>query len=153
MSLHVVLLSPQIPQNTGNISRLCAATGTHLHLVGTLGFSLSDKYLKRAGLDYWPHVKLHLHDTLDEALSEAPSGGVAYYSSHGTQRYDQFTPPGGEAWLVFGREADGLPADVLADHAGDTYKIPIRPVVRSLNLANAVAIVLYDALRQVGFPS
>ncbi len=153
MALHVVLVTPQIPQNTGNISRLCAGTGTHLHLVGELGFSLSDRYLKRAGLDYWPHVSLHLHDTLDEALAGVPVGAIACYSSRAEALYTEFSPVDGEAWLVFGREADGLPAEVLAEHAGRTYKIPILPVVRSLNLSNAVAIVVYDALRQVGFPS
>lgn len=152
MSLHVVLVTPQIPQNTGSISRLCAGTGTHLHLVGELGFSLSDRYLKRAGLDYWPHVKLHLHDTLAEALAEAPEDSIAYYSARAQRRYDEFAPVDGEAWLVFGREADGLPAAVLEAHAAATYRIPILPTVRSLNLANAVSIVLYDALRQTGFP-
>jgi tRNA (cytidine/uridine-2'-O-)-methyltransferase len=148
--LHVVLVKPQIPQNTGSISRLCAATATHLHLVGELGFSLADRYLKRAGLDYWPHVLLHRHATLDDCLAGAAPEQVAFYSSHGKAVYTAFRPPT-DAWFVFGREADGLPADLLAKETDRTYSIPILPVVRSLNLANAVSIVLYDALSQRGF--
>ncbi len=148
--MHIVLVTPQIPQNTGSISRLCAATSTHLHLVGKLGFSLEDKYLRRAGLDYWPHVKLHLHDTLDDVLAEAGPDSVAFYSSHGVRPYTDFTPSG-DPWLVFGREADGLPKDVLATHAAQTYTIPILPAVRSLNLANACSIVLYEHLRRRRF--
>ncbi|MEZ4268877.1 MAG: tRNA (cytidine(34)-2'-O)-methyltransferase [Myxococcota bacterium] len=148
--LHVVLVNPQIPQNTGSISRLCAATATHLHLVGELGFSLADRYLKRAGLDYWPHVLLHRHATLDECLAPAGLDQVAFYSSHGKAVYTAFRPTG-DAWFVFGREADGLPPDLLAKETERTYSIPILPVVRSLNLANAVSIVLYDALSTRGF--
>jgi tRNA (cytidine/uridine-2'-O-)-methyltransferase len=149
-ALHVVLVNPQIPQNTGSISRLCAATATHLHLVGELGFSLADRYLKRAGLDYWPHVLLHRHATLDECLAGAAPEAVALYSSHSTKRYTAFRPPA-DAWFVFGREADGLPPELLAREHDRTYAIPILPVVRSLNLANAVSIVLYDALSQRDF--
>ncbi|MCB9728121.1 MAG: tRNA (cytidine(34)-2'-O)-methyltransferase [Deltaproteobacteria bacterium] len=149
--MHVVLVTPQIPQNTGSISRLCAATGTHLHLVGELGFSLADRYLKRAGLDYWPHVLLHRHETLDECLASADPASVAFYSSHATSLYTDFAPPA-DPWMVFGREADGLPKELLARESARTYSIPILPVVRSLNLANAVSIVLYEALRQRGFP-
>ena len=147
---HVVLVTPQIPQNTGNIARLCAATSSTLHLVGELGFSLEDRYLKRAGLDFWPHVKLQVHDTLAQALGPARPDEVAFYSSHATQLYTEFEPDT-DAWFVFGREADGLPRDVLEREASRTYWIPITSKVRSLNLANSVAVVLYDALRRQGF--
>jgi len=148
--VHVVLVTPQIPQNTGSVSRLCAGTGTHLHLVGELGFSLENKYLRRAGLDYWPHVKLHRHDSLADALSDADPDDVAFFSSHATRPYTDFTPPG-DPWLVFGREADGLPDELLAAEVDRTYLIPILPTVRSLNLANAASVVLYDLLRRRDF--
>ena len=148
--MHIVLVRPQIPPNTGNISRLCAGTGAHLHLVGELGFSLEDKYLRRAGLDYWPHVKLHRHDTLEEALEGVPQEDVAFFSSHATRRYTEFSPAG-EPWRVFGRETEGLPSALLATESSRAYLIPILPTVRSLNLANACSVVLYDQLRRRDF--
>ena len=148
--MHIVLVTPQIPGNTGAISRLCAATDTDLHLVGELGFSLEDRYLKRAGLDYWPSVKLHRHATLEEALDGVPPAHVAFYSSHATRLYTEFEAPE-EAWLVFGREADGLPRDLLAANLDRAYLIPITDNVRSLNLACAASVVLYDALARHGF--
>ena len=148
--MHIVLLNPQIPQNTGNISRLCAGTGTHLHLVGELGFSLEDKYLRRAGLDYWPHVKLHLHDTLEDTLAGVDPADIAYYSTHATQCYAEFEPSA-DPWLVFGCETKGLPKPLLAAATGQVFKIPILPAVRSLNLANACAIALYDQLKRQQF--
>lgn len=147
---HIVLVRPQIPQNTGNISRLCAGTGTHLHLVGELGFSLDEKQVRRAGLDYWPHVKLHLHDTLEEALADADPQDVAFFSTHATTPYTAFQPSG-DAWMVFGRETEGLPKDLLAAESERAYTIPILPVVRSLNLANACSVALYEVLRQRSF--
>ncbi|MGM0577711.1 MAG: tRNA (cytidine(34)-2'-O)-methyltransferase [Myxococcota bacterium] len=149
--LHVVLVTPQIPQNTGNISRLTAGTGATLHLVGELGFSLEDRYLKRAGLDYWPHVRLERHATLEECLADAPPEAVAFYSTHAERLYTEFDPPE-EAWFVFGREADGLPDEVLEAERARSYRIPVAPYVRSLNLSNAVAVVLYEAFRRRGFP-
>ncbi len=149
--MNIVLVTPQIPQNTGSISRLCAATDTVLHLVGELGFSLEDRYLKRAGLDYWPHVQLRRHETLEDALAGADPGQVAFYSSHATKLYTEF-PAGPDAWFVFGREADGLPPEVLDANRERSYLIPITGNVRSLNLSNAVSIVLYEALRVNGFP-
>ena len=149
--VHVVLVHPQIPQNTGNIARLCAGTNTELHLVGELGFSLEDRYLKRAGLDYWPHVRLHLHETLDEALANAGPRDVGLYSSHAQRSYLEFEPEG-DPWMVFGREADGLPTDVLQANQHRTYKVPINANVRSLNLGNCCAVVLYEVLRRRGLP-
>lgn len=149
--MHVVLVAPQIPQNTGNISRLCAGTDTHLHLVKPLGFSLEDRYLKRAGLDYWPHVKLHIHESLSEALAGACPEDVAFMSTHATKHYTEFKPPG-DAWIVFGRETAGLSSDVKEQEQSRLYKIPINTNVRSLNLANSVAVVMYEVLRQRDFP-
>jgi tRNA (cytidine/uridine-2'-O-)-methyltransferase len=148
--MHVVLYEPQIPQNTGNIARLCAGTLVDLHLVGQLGFSLSDRYLKRAGLDYWPHVKLHLHDSLDEVLNLTGPENVAFYSTHATQSYDTFDPPG-DPFFVFGRETSGLPDELHTNDAERFYTIPTTEHIRSLNLANSVAIVVYEGLRKKGF--
>ena len=149
--MHVVLVSPQIPPNTGNIARLCAGTDTQLHLVKPLGFSLEDRYLKRAGLDYWPHVKLHVHENLEEVLALAEDQPMAFYSTHAQQPYTGFTAHE-DAWLVFGRETSGLGKQSRARFAEHLFRIPITTNVRSLNLANSVAIVLYDALRQLDFP-
>ena len=148
--MHIVLVRPQIPPNTGNIARLCAGTWTDLHLVGELGFSLEDKYVRRAGLDYWPHVKLHRHDTLDEVLEGVAPEDVAFFSSHATRPYTEFSPKGAP-WMVFGRETEGLGAELLTREQARSYLIPILPTVRSLNLANACSVVLYDQLRRTGF--
>ena len=148
--MHIVLDRPQIPPNTGNISRLCAGTGAHLHLVGELGFSLDEKRLRRAGLDYWPHVSLHQHETLEEALAGVPYEDVAFFSSHATRPYSEFSPKG-TPWMVFGRETEGLGPELLEREKKRAFLIPILPTVRSLNLSNACAIVLYDQLRRGGF--
>ena len=147
---HIVLIEPEIPPNTGNIGRLCAATGAHLHLVGKLGFSLDDKHLKRAGLDYWPKVKLHRWESLQQLPQKFPGGRFWFTSKKATQSYTNtdFTP--GD-FFVFGKETLGLPEDLLAAEADRTLLIPIfSPAVRSLNLANSAAIILYEALRQTG---
>ena len=151
MPVHVVLFQPQIPQNTGNISRLCAGTDTHLHLIKPLGFSLDDRYLKRAGLDYWPHVKLHVHDCLDDAIGDVPFHHVAMLSRHAVQPYTAFEPPP-EPWLVFGRETTGLSTVKTEADQSRLYRIPINAKVRSFNLANSVAIMLFESLRKLGFP-
>lgn len=149
--MHVVLVNPLIPQNTGNIARLCAGTDTDLHLVGELGFSLEDRYLKRAGLDYWPAVKLHRHDSFEALVAAHQPEDLALFSSRATRPYTEFAPRA-EPWFVFGAETTGLPPALRDAHPDALYKIPITTHVRSLNLANSVAIVLYDALRQRGFP-
>jgi tRNA (cytidine/uridine-2'-O-)-methyltransferase len=147
---HIVLIEPEIPPNTGNIARLCGATGTILHLVGKLGFSLEDRYLRRAGLDYWDAVDIRLWDSLDQLSRAFPEGRWWYTSKTAQKSYiDAEFRPGD--LLVFGKETQGLPASLLAAHIDQTIRIPIfSPIVRSLNLSTSAGIVLYEALRQAG---
>ena len=152
-AFHVVLVRPEIPQNTGSIARLAAATKTRLHLVGPLGFSLEDRYLKRAGLDYWPLVDLRTYagwGDFDALFDSAHSRRFKYFSTHAEKSYlDADYQPGD--FLVFGSETKGLGAEFLSTRREASYRIPIfEPGVRSLNLANAVSIVVYEALRQMG---
>ena len=149
--IHIVLVEPEIPQNTGNIARTCAATGSRLHLVEPLGFSLSDRYLKRAGLDYWPLVNVSVHPSLSAAEEALPGIPLYYLSVCGARAYDEIAYPADVA-LVFGRESRGLPRGLLAENAERCLRIPMIPEARSLNLSNSVAIVCYEALRQRGFP-
>jgi tRNA (cytidine/uridine-2'-O-)-methyltransferase len=150
--LHVVLVHPEIPPNTGSIARLCAATGVALHLVRPLGFSLEDRYLKRAGLDYWPHVDLHVHDSWDEALASVVPRTLVCFSARARLSYvDAPLASAPPTLLVFGSETGGLPPAILAAHREQTFRIPIlTPHVRSLNLSNAVSVVVYESLRQRG---
>jgi len=149
-ALHVVLVRPEIPQNTGSIARLVAATKSRLHLIGPLGFSLEDRYLKRAGLDYWPLVDLRTYAGWDQFASARPPASFKFFSTHAVQSYLDAAYKRGD-YLVFGNETQGLGTDFLHDRKERTYRIPIfEPGVRSLNLANAVAIVVYEALRQQG---
>lgn len=150
VSLEVVLVAPEIPPNTGSIARLCAATGLRLHLVRPLGFSLDDRYLRRAGLDYWPHVDLVVHEDWSSFARERGGARMHFFSTHATRSYTRVAYAVGD-FLVFGSESTGLPRDVLEQHRAATYVIPIsNPHVRSLNLSNAVSIVVYEALRQLG---
>jgi tRNA (cytidine/uridine-2'-O-)-methyltransferase len=148
---HIVLVRPEIPQNTGSIARLVAATKTRLHLVGPLGFSLEDRYLKRAGLDYWPLVDLRTYvewPDFDKIHHSENAANFKYFSARADQSYLEADYAPGD-FLVFGSETKGLGADFLSARSAGTYRIPIfEPGVRSLNLANAVSIVLYEALRQ-----
>jgi len=147
---HIVLVEPEIPPNTGNIARLCGATGTVLHLVGKLGFSLDDKHLRRAGLDYWEAVDVRRWETL-EALQRTFAGERFWYTSKkaGRAYVEADFAPGD--FIVFGRETSGLPEALLAAHPERALRIPIfSPVVRSLNLSTCAGIVLYEALRQSG---
>jgi tRNA (cytidine/uridine-2'-O-)-methyltransferase len=147
---NVVLVRPEIPQNTGSIARLTAAAKVRLHLVGPLGFSLADRYLKRAGLDYWPYVDFTTYTGWEE-FADAHRHAEAlfkYFSVHTARNYHQAAYERGD-FLIFGSETKGLGADFLAPRQATTYRIPIfEPGVRSLNLANAVSIVLYEGLRQ-----
>jgi tRNA (cytidine/uridine-2'-O-)-methyltransferase len=146
---HVVLYEPEIPANTGNIGRLCVATGAALHLVGRLGFRLDDRHLRRAGLDYWPDVQVERHDSLAELEARHPADRLFCFSARATRPYTEVRFQAGDVF-VFGGETKGLPPEALARHAERALLIPIPTgKVRSLNLANAVGIVLYEALRQV----
>ena len=148
--LHVVLVEPEIPPNTGNIGRLCLAVGAHLHLVKPLGFSIDDKMLKRAGLDYWHEVKVTLWDTFRE-LQEAQSREARWFflTTKTKRAYWDAEFRAGD-FLVFGRETKGLPESLLAENEPRCLTIPMAPQTRSLNLATAAGIVLYEAMRQVG---
>ena len=146
---HIVLVEPEIPANTGNIGRLCVAADTTLHIVGRPGFHLDDRSVRRAGLDYWEHVRLERHDDLAAFEASHPHERLFCFSAHASELYTRIDYRAGDA-LVFGSESRGLPPEVLARHAGRVFLIPIPTgKVRSLNLANAVGIVLYEALRQV----
>lgn len=151
MALHIVLVNPEIPQNTGNIARSCAATGAELHLIEPLGFSLSDKYLKRAGLDYWHLMTYHTYPDMEDFLCKHPGARMHFASTKAPRGYHQAQYEDGD-FLVFGCETRGLPETLLERVYDRCVRIPMRPEARSLNLSNAVAVVLYEALRQTGFP-
>ena len=145
---HIVLVEPEIPPNTGNISRLCVGTGAVLHLVGKLGFEITDREVKRAGLDHWKHLDLRRHEDL-AALEETHGGRrFLYFSKHGKKPYTEARFMPGD-FLVFGSETRGLPREVVAQNQDITFYIPTTPLVRSLNLSNACAVVLYEAIRQI----
>ena len=151
MAFHIVLVEPEIPANTGNISRTCAATGTHLHLVRPLGFSTDDKLLKRAGLDYWHAVKLEYHDSFDELVAKYPDARFFFATTKASKVYSEVTFKDGD-FLVFGKETKGLSMDILNRYPDSWIRMPMGEEVRSLNLSNSVAIILYEGLRQHGFP-
>lgn len=149
MTLSVALIEPQIPPNTGNIARLCAATGTSLHLIGPLGFSLEDEQMRRAGLDYWEDVDLWVHPGWRAFREAVRRDRCFYFSSHGTRSYldAPYTP---NAVLLFGNETAGMPERIREKHPDRVFRIPMLPAVRSLNLATAVSVVVYEAARQLG---
>ena len=149
--IHIVLYEPEIPQNTGNIARTCAATGAKLHLIEPLGFELSDKYLKRAGLDYWHMMTYEVHASWEAFRAACPDAALHFATTKAPRDYcgARYGP---DDFLVFGRETKGLDEDLLAANYARCVRIPMRPDARSLNLSNSVAIVLYEALRQQGFP-
>lgn len=155
MALHIVLVEPEIPPNTGNIARSCAATGSVLHLVKPLGFSIDDRSLKRAGLDYWPFVKLQVHESLEAFLEEYKSRRERMFlaTTKGQKRYTQIRFRD-EDMILFGRETAGLPRELIADNAERSIRIPLSEDtrLRSLNLSNSVSIILFEALRQMEFP-
>ena len=150
--LHLALVEPEIPPNTGNVARLCAATGCALHLVEPLGFRIDDRELKRAGLDYWHAVTLVVHPSLDAFLESTASLGRWFFSTHATKRYDE-ARFAREDVLVFGKETKGLPKELMARFPERSLRIPMREgPVRSINLSTAAGIVTYAALSQLGFP-
>ena len=154
MKVNVVMVEPEIPQNTGNIARTCAATGTKLHLVHPLGFSVSEKAVKRAGLDYWDKVEIEEHDSLEKFLEKYPPEENNMFFSTTKGKHVYFEPDYSkmdEIFLLFGKETKGLPEDLLKKYIDKTIRIPMRKTLRSLNLSNSVAIVLYDVSRQKNF--
>lgn len=153
MALHVVLVNPEIPPNTGNIARTCAATGCVLHLVKPLGFDISEKAVRRAGLDYWEHVEINVHVSLDEFMEKYQGHRMFLSTTKGMHRYDEIEFED-EDIILFGRETAGLPKEFIEAHKENAIRIPMsaKTELRSLNLSNAVAIVVFEALRQLEFP-
>lgn len=147
--LNIVLVEPQIPENTGNIARTCAVTGARLHLVRPLGFEVTDKHLKRAGLDYWHLLDITYYDNLDDFFAKN-SGPFFYFTSKGRHRHTDVSYPDG-SYLVFGREDAGLPERLLFENPDHCVRMPMRKGVRCLNISNSVAIGVYEALRQWDF--
>src|SRR5690606_26361350 len=152
MAFHIVLVEPEIPANTGNIARTCAATGAHLHLVRPLGFSTDDKQLKRAGLDYWQAVHNKYHDSFAELQKKYSDATFYYDNTKGKKYYSEFTYKDGD-FLVFGKETKGLPEELIQENLDTCIKMPMTDAVRSLNLSNTVCAILYEALRQNSFPN
>lgn len=149
--LNVVLVEPEIPQNTGNIARTCAATGSVLHLVGPLGFSIEDKYLKRAGLDYWFLLDIRYYEDFVEFETKNHGGKMYFFTTKAKKCYTDVNFETG-SYLVFGKETAGLPIEILTKYPDECIRIPMVEDARSLNLSNSVAITVYEALRQIGFP-
>lgn len=154
MRINVVLVEPEIPQNTGNIARTCAATGAKLHLVGPLGFSISDKYVKRAGLDYWDKLEIEEHISFNKFLEKykPEENNMFFVTTKGKQVYsDDVFGDLADVFVLFGKETKGLPEDILQKHIDKTIRIPMKEHLRSLNLSNSVAIIVYEILRQNDF--
>ncbi|MEE1060581.1 MAG: tRNA (uridine(34)/cytosine(34)/5-carboxymethylaminomethyluridine(34)-2'-O)-methyltransferase TrmL [Ruminococcus sp.] len=149
--LNIVLVEPEIPQNTGNIARTCAATGASLHLVRPLGFSVSDKSLKRAGLDYWHMLDITYYDDLNDFFEKTKGGKYFYFSTKATHRHSDIEYPD-NCYIVFGKETKGLPEELLLKNPETTVRIPMLEDARSLNLSNSVAIAVYEILRQWDYP-
>lgn len=149
----IVLYQPEIPPNTGNVARTCAATGTPLHLIEPLGFDLSNRHTQRAGLDYWRHLSLHVHPNWDDFAAKQQGAVFAFLETSGAEMYHTIpTPqPGDTVALVFGKETTGIPPEILARYPSQVYRIPMEREIRSLNLSNSVALVLFDLLRRSGF--
>ncbi|MEH6763170.1 tRNA (cytidine(34)-2'-O)-methyltransferase [Aequorivita antarctica] len=149
MAFNIVLFEPEIPMNTGNIGRLSLASGSKLHLVKPFGFEINDTRLKRAGLDYWKHITLFIYESIDDFYEKNKGKHFAYFSSHGTHDYCAIDYKD-DMFLIFGKESVGLPENIVAENADLVYNIPIySPHIRSLNLANAVSIVVYEGIRNI----
>lgn len=149
--IDIILVEPEIPANTGNISRTCAVTGARLHLIEPLGFDISDKYLKRAGLDYWDKLSVFVYKNLDEYFEKNGDENLFLATTKAPQSYHQ-ADFSGEVKLMFGKETAGLPMELLEKYKDRCIRIPMRDTLRSLNLSNSVAVICYEALRQQGFP-
>ncbi|MBO7305082.1 MAG: tRNA (cytidine(34)-2'-O)-methyltransferase [Clostridia bacterium] len=149
-NLNIVLYSPEIPQNTGNISRTCAVTGAALHIIRPIGFEISDRTLKRAGLDYWDKLEVTYYDSYGDFVAKNQDAALYYFSAKGKRCYTEIKYPE-RVFLVFGRESVGLPEDLIRDNIESTVRIPMLANVRCLNLSNAVAVAAYEVLRQGNF--
>ena len=150
-SLNIVLIEPEIPQNTGNIARTCAATGAMLHLVGPMGFQITDKQVKRAGLDYWNKLDISYYDSTEEFFEKNADEKFYFFTTkgeiaHSDMKYEN------NAFLVFGKETKGLPEELLKENHDTCVRLPMRGIIRSLNLSNAVCVGTYEVLRQWGYP-
>lgn len=150
-SLNIVLIEPEIPQNTGNIARTCAATGARLHLVGPMGFQITDKQVKRAGLDYWDKLDISYYDSTEEFFEKNAGGKFYFFTTkgeiaHSDMKYEN------NAFLVFGKETKGLSEELLKENHDTCVRLPMRGIIRSLNLSNAVCVGTYEVLRQWGYP-
>lgn len=152
--LNIVLYQPEIPQNTGNIARTCVVTDTRLHIIKPMGFSLDEKAVRRAGLDYWPLLNITVYENLEEFLEKTAGGRYFLSTTKAKEVYSDFEFRD-EDYIVFGRETSGLPKELLEKYSETLMRVPMRDIAeaRSLNLSNTVAIVLYEALRQIGFPN
>jgi tRNA (cytidine/uridine-2'-O-)-methyltransferase len=149
--LNIVLHEPEMPANTGNIGRTCVACGARLHLIEPLGFSLTDKMVKRAGLDYWPRLDVTVYDDWEDFLARNPGARIYMATTKSKQKYTDVRYEE-DAYIMFGRESAGIPEEILLQYKPTCVRIPMMPEERSLNLSNSVAIVVYEALRQQGFP-
>ncbi|MBQ8320375.1 MAG: tRNA (uridine(34)/cytosine(34)/5-carboxymethylaminomethyluridine(34)-2'-O)-methyltransferase TrmL [Clostridia bacterium] len=147
---HIVLVEPEIPQNAGNIARTCAATGTALHMIRPLGFEVSDKYLKRAGLDYWELVNISYYDSFEQLREQYPAARFFFFTTKARRRHSDVRFQDGD-FLVFGKETKGLPEELLMQNEQTCLRIPMDARARSLNLSNSAAIAVYEALRQTDF--
>jgi tRNA (cytidine/uridine-2'-O-)-methyltransferase len=148
--INIVLYSPEIPQNTGNISRTCAVTGARLHIIKPMGFEISDRTLKRAGLDYWDKLDVTYYEDYEDFMSKNPEGKKYYFSAHAKHSFADAEYPD-NVYLIFGRESVGLPKELILENADDTLRIPMRKTLRCLNLSNSVAIAVYEVLRRNGY--
>ncbi len=150
--MNIILHQPEIPANTGNIGRTCVATGTALHLIEPLGFRLNEKEIKRAGMDYWEHLEVHRYVNFEEFLEKNPNAKIWMATTKAKHAYTDVSF-GENDFIMFGKESAGIPEEILVDYEDTCIRIPMLPQIRSLNLSNSVAIVLYEALRQQGFAS
>lgn len=148
--INIVLLEPEIPQNTGNIARTCAATGASLHLIRPLGFEIDDRKLKRAGLDYWDKLDISYYDGIDDFNAKNPDAVIYYFTTKAPHCYAEIKYPE-NVYIMFGKESRGLPEELLLEHKDNCVRIPMRDTLRSLNLSNSVAIAVYEILRQQDF--
>lgn len=148
--MHIILHQPEIPANTGNIGRTCVATGTSLHLIEPLGFRLNEKEIKRAGMDYWQHLDVHQYINFDEFKLKNPNAKIWMATTKAKHVYTEVAY-GPDDYIMFGKESAGIPEDILVDYEETCIRIPMLPAIRSLNLSNSAAVVLYEGLRQNGY--